>query len=45
MRPLTLDQIIHTDELGAVLPFGSTAFSPPLANLVSLFVNPDEDLV
>jgi uncharacterized protein (DUF1015 family) len=45
MRPLTLEQIIHADELGALLPFGSTAFSPPLANLVSLFVNPDEDLV
>lgn len=45
MRPLTLEQIIHADELGALLPFGSTAFVPELANLVSLFVDPDEDLV
>jgi uncharacterized protein (DUF1015 family) len=45
MRPLTLEQVIHADELGALLPFGSTAFTPPLAHLVSLFVDPDEDLV
>jgi uncharacterized protein (DUF1015 family) len=45
MRPLTLEQIIHADELGALLPFGSTAFTPQLAHLVSLFVDPDEDLV
>jgi uncharacterized protein (DUF1015 family) len=45
MRPLTLEQVIHADELGALLPFGSTAFFPRIANLVSLFVDPDEDLV
>jgi hypothetical protein len=45
LRPLTLDQVIHADELGARLPAGSTAFAPPLANLVALFVDPDEDLV
>lgn len=45
MRPLTLEQIIHADELGALVPFGSTAFTPPLAHLVTLFVDPDEDLV
>lgn len=45
LRALTLEQVIHVDELGALLPFGSTAFSPPVAHLVSLFVDPDEDLV
>lgn len=45
MRPMTLDQIVHTDEVGAVLPFGSTAFHPPLANLVTYVVDLDEDVV
>lgn len=45
MRPLSLEQVVHADELGALLPAGSTAFAPPLANLVAFFVNPDEDLV
>ncbi len=45
MNTLTLEQVIHVDELNALLPFGSTAFAPPLANLVSLFIDPDEDLV
>lgn len=45
MRAMPLDQIIHADELGAVLPFGSTAFHPPLANLIAYLVDPDEDLV
>jgi uncharacterized protein (DUF1015 family) len=45
MRTLTLEQVIHADEVGALLPFGSTAFLPRLANLVSFFVDPDEDLV
>jgi uncharacterized protein (DUF1015 family) len=45
MRPLTLEQIVHADELGALLPPGSTAFSPVLAGLVSFLVDPDEDLV
>ena len=45
MRPMTLDQIVHTDEVGAVLPFGSTAFLPPLANLVTYVVDLDEDVV
>jgi uncharacterized protein (DUF1015 family) len=45
MRPLALDQVLHADELGQVLPFGSTAFPPALANLVMYLVEPDEDLV
>jgi uncharacterized protein (DUF1015 family) len=45
MRTLTLDQAIHADEVGALLPFGSTAFLPKLANMVAFFVDPDEDLV
>jgi hypothetical protein len=31
--------------VGALLPFGSTAFTPPLATLLAYFVDPDEDLV
>ncbi len=45
INTLTLEQVIHVDELGALLPFGSTAFAPTLAKLVSFFVDPDEDLV
>ena len=45
MRPLPLEQVVHADELGALLPFGSTAFHPPLANLIALVIDPDEDLV
>ncbi len=44
MRPLLLDQVVHADELGALLPFGSTAFHPPLANLIAFVIDPDEDL-
>jgi uncharacterized protein (DUF1015 family) len=44
-RPLTIDQITHVDELGQVLPFGSTGFLPAIANLVVYVVDPDEDLV
>ena len=44
-RPLTIEQIIHVDELGQTLPFGSTGFAPALANLVVYLVDPDEDLV
>jgi uncharacterized protein (DUF1015 family) len=44
-RPLTVTQIAHVDEIGHLLPAQSTAFHPPLAQgLVSLIVNPDEDL-
>ena len=44
-RPLGVEQILHVDELGQTLPFGSTAFVPPVANLLALPIDPDEDLV
>ena len=45
-KPLSVEQIAHVDELGAMLPAGSTAFHPQLApNLVGLVIDPDEDLV
>jgi len=46
LRPLTIEQISHVVELGQVLPPGSTAFRPPIANgLVTAVIDPDEDLV
>jgi hypothetical protein len=46
MRPLTVAEIAHVDELGGMLPAGSTAFHPPVANnLVGFVIDPDEDLV
>jgi uncharacterized protein (DUF1015 family) len=46
MRPLSVAEIAHVDELGGMLPAGSTAFHPPLAsNLVGFVIDPDEDLV
>jgi hypothetical protein len=45
VRPLPLNEVLHADELGALLPFGSTAFHPPLAMLLAYVVDPDEDLV
>jgi uncharacterized protein (DUF1015 family) len=45
-RPLTMQQILHVDEVGARLPAGSTAFHPPIAQgLVSFVIDPDEDVV
>lgn len=45
-RPLSVAEIAHVDELGGMLPAGSTAFHPPLAKgLVALTIDPDEDLV
>lgn len=44
-RPLSIEQIAHVDELGQLLPAGSTAFHPAIANLVGMVVDPDEDLV
>jgi uncharacterized protein (DUF1015 family) len=44
MRPLTLDQIVHADELGQVLPASSDAFPPTLENLVSYQIDRDEDV-
>ena len=46
LRPLSVEQIAHVDELGQLLPAHSTAFYPPLApGLVGLVIDPDEDLV
>lgn len=45
MRPLTIEQMVHTNELGQVLPAGSTSFYPLPAPLVTYLVNPDEDVV
>lgn len=46
MRPLSIAQIAHVDELGQRLPPQSTAFHPAIApGLVSLVIDPDEDLV
>jgi hypothetical protein len=44
-RPVPLSEVLHADEVGALLPFGSTAFHPPLATLFAFVVDPDEDLV
>lgn len=45
VRPLSLDQIAHVDELAQLLPPQSTAFYPPTpSGLVSLVIDPDEDL-
>jgi uncharacterized protein (DUF1015 family) len=45
MRPVPLDQILYADELGDLLPVGSTAFTPALNNLVAYVIDRDEDLV
>ena len=45
MRPLSIEQILHADELGEVIPFGSTAFEPAIANLLVHLAEPDEDVV
>ena len=46
LRPLSVEQIAHVDELGQLLPAGSTAFHPAIApGLVSLMIDPDDDLV
>jgi len=44
-RPLSVEQIAHVDELGGMMPAGSTAFHPPIAALVTMVIDPDEDLV
>ncbi|HEU0031574.1 MAG TPA: DUF1015 family protein [Kofleriaceae bacterium] len=46
VRPLTIEQIVSVDEVGARLPAGSTAIHPPILDgLVRLAIDPDEDLV
>ncbi|HWO20802.1 MAG TPA: DUF1015 family protein [Kofleriaceae bacterium] len=45
-RPVSVAQITHVAEHGQLLPAGSTAFYPPIASgLISLVIDPDEDLV
>jgi hypothetical protein len=44
-KPLSIDQITHADEVGELLPFGSTAIHPPVAHLVAYQVDRDEDVV
>jgi len=44
-RPLSIDQIARVDEVGELLPFGSTALHPPAARLVAYQVDPDEDVI
>jgi uncharacterized protein (DUF1015 family) len=45
LRPMSVEQVLHADELGQVLPFGSTWFPPALARLVTMPIDPDEDLI
>lgn len=46
VRPMSIDQIAHVDEQSQLLPAGSTAIYPPLANgIVTMIIDPDEDLV
>lgn len=46
MRPLSVEQIAHVDELGQLLPPNSTAFHPAIAeHLIKMPVDVDEDLV
>lgn len=46
VRPVTIAQIAHVDELNQVLPTGSTALHPPIADgLVRFVIDPDEDLI
>lgn len=45
-RALSVAEVAHVDELGQKLPAKSTAFHPQIAaGLVSLIIDPDEDLV
>jgi uncharacterized protein (DUF1015 family) len=44
LRPLSLDQLIHADELGQALPPGSAAFPPALESFVSFAIDRDEDV-
>ena len=46
VRPMSIAQIAHVDEQNQLLPAGSTAIHPSLANgIVSMIIDPDEDLV
>jgi hypothetical protein len=45
LKPLSIDQISHANDQGALLPPGSTSFHPQLARLIAYIVDPDEDLL
>lgn len=44
LRPITLEHVLRAGELGELLPFGSTAFQPPLARLVTYLIDPADGL-
>src|SRR3569623_175246 len=44
MRPMALEQIVHPDELGQVLPASADAFPPTPLDLVSYSIDPNEDV-
>ncbi|HSN30824.1 MAG TPA: DUF1015 family protein [Kofleriaceae bacterium] len=44
MRPMSLEQIVHADELGQVLPASADAFPPEVENLVAYAIDPNEDV-
>lgn len=44
MRPMSLEQIVHVDELGQVLPASADAFPPEVENMVAYPIDPDEDV-
>lgn len=44
MRPMSLEQIVHADELGQVLPASADAFPPAPLDLVSYAIDPNEDV-
>jgi uncharacterized protein (DUF1015 family) len=45
VRPVSISQVAHVDELNGRLPAGSTAFYPTVLSLVGYQIEPDEDLV
>jgi hypothetical protein len=45
VRPTSIKEIAHVDELNQTLPPSSTAIYPPAAQLVAMIIDPDEDLV
>ena len=44
MRPMTLEQVVHADELAQVLPASADAFPPTLADVVAFPIDPNEDV-
>ncbi|MBV8757732.1 MAG: DUF1015 family protein [Deltaproteobacteria bacterium] len=44
MRPMSLEQIVHADELGQVLPASADAFPPALLDFVRFPIDANEDV-